>query len=64
MTSPTPRPMVRRPVIRLKHLIIYAFLTTWVLPTFFAFAWVVSGSLKTNAEFMGRPPWTLPQNPK
>jgi ABC-type glycerol-3-phosphate transport system permease component len=64
MTSTSSRPAVRRPVLRLKHLIIYAFLTAWVLPTFFAFAWVVSGSLKTNAEFMGRPPWTLPQLPQ
>ncbi len=57
--TPPPR-RSRGPVLRLKHLIIYALLTAWVLPTLFAFAWVISVSLKTNREFMGRPPWTLP----
>jgi len=64
MTTPAPRPLARPPVLRLKHLIIYAFLTSWVIPTLFAFVWTISGSLKTNAEFMGKPPWTLPENPK
>lgn len=50
----------RRPLIRLKHLVIYALLTAWIVPTIFAFAWATSVSLKTNREFMGRPPWTLP----
>ena len=50
----------RRPLIRLKHLVIYALLTAWIVPTIFAFGWATSVSLKTNREFMGRPPWTLP----
>ena len=50
----------RPPVIRLKHLVIYAILTFWIAPTIFAFVWVTSVSLKTNREFMGEPPWALP----
>jgi ABC-type glycerol-3-phosphate transport system permease component len=64
MTPQKPLPVSRRPLIRLKHLIIYAFLTAWVIPTFFGFAWTLSVSLKTNKEFMGRPPWTLPLAPQ
>jgi len=60
----TPQRLGRPPIIRLKNLLIYVFLTTWVLPTLFAFVWVLSVSLKTNREFMGRPPWTLPENPQ
>jgi ABC-type glycerol-3-phosphate transport system permease component len=57
-------PYRRPPVIRPKHLIIYVILTFWVVPTIFAFAWVVGVSLKTNREFMGRPPWTAPLIPQ
>jgi ABC-type glycerol-3-phosphate transport system permease component len=60
MTTDTARLTYRPPTIRPKHLIIYALLTLWIVPTLFAFVWVLSVSLKTNAEFMGRPPWTLP----
>ncbi len=62
MTTDTARLPYRPPRIRSKHLIIYGLLTLWIVPTIFAFAWVSSVSLKTNAEFMGRPPWTLPLN--
>jgi ABC-type glycerol-3-phosphate transport system permease component len=64
MSPDKPRSLSRRPRLSLKHLIIYAFLTAWVVPTFFAFGWTLSVSLKTNKEFMGRPPWTLPLIPQ
>jgi raffinose/stachyose/melibiose transport system permease protein len=62
MTTQTARLPYRPRLIRPRHLIIYALLTLWIVPTIFAFAWVGSVSLKTNAEFMGKPPWTLPLN--
>ena len=63
MTTATAHtPFRRPPLIRPKHLIIYVILTFWIVPTIFAFGWVVSVSLKTNQEFMGKPPWTLPLN--
>lgn len=67
ITAPPAADNVKRarpPLIRPKHLMIYAVLTFWILPTLFAFVWVISVSLKTNREFMGRPPWTLPQDPQ
>jgi|SRR5579859_974888 len=54
-------PYQRPPRISTKNLIIYVVLTFWILPTIFAFVWVFAVSLKTNREFMGVPPWTLPQ---
>lgn len=54
----------RRPRLSTKHLVIYVVLTFWIIPTIFAFAWVGAVSLKTNREFMGRPPWTLPLIPQ
>ena len=65
MTTANASTPYRRPrTIRTKHLIIYVILTFWVVPTIFAFAWVGGVSLKTNREFMGRPPWTAPQVPQ
>jgi ABC-type glycerol-3-phosphate transport system permease component len=64
MTTEASSLITRRPLIRRKHAIIYIILTFWILPTIFAFSWVFAVSLKTNREFMGRPPWTLPLEPQ
>lgn len=53
---------MRPPLLRIKRLVIYFVLTAWILPTLFAFVWVTAVSLKTNREFMGEPPWTLPRD--
>lgn len=47
-----------------KNAIIYIFLGAYCFTTLFAFAWVAIVSLKTNKEFMGTAPWTLPAVPQ
>ena len=48
----------------MKNIFIYFVLGTTCLLTMLAFTWVASVSLKTNREFMGKPPWTLPEKPQ
>jgi ABC-type glycerol-3-phosphate transport system permease component len=52
------------PRIGIKNLIIYLFLGSFCLSSLLAFSWVIMVSLKTNQEFMGTPPWTLPETPQ
>jgi raffinose/stachyose/melibiose transport system permease protein/N-acetylglucosamine transport system permease protein len=55
---------VRRPRFTLKNTLIYLFLGSFCVTSILAFAWVTNVSLKTNQEFMGTPPWSLPQAPQ
>jgi ABC-type glycerol-3-phosphate transport system permease component len=48
----------------LKNTLIYLFLGSFCLTSILAFSWVTIVSLKTNQEFMGTPPWTLPESPQ
>lgn len=47
----------------LKQWLIYLFLGSYCLSSLLSFGWVVVVSLKTDKEFMGTPPWTLPAAP-
>lgn len=55
---------LRRSRPTLKNVIIYLFLGSYCLTSVLAFAWVIIVALKTNKEFMGTPPWTLPAVPQ
>jgi len=51
----------RLPTLTPKKAFIYIFLGSYCLSSLLAFAWVIMVSLKTNREFMGTPPWSLPE---
>jgi ABC-type glycerol-3-phosphate transport system permease component len=58
--SPGGRRALSRRRIQAKYVLIYIFLGLYCLSSIFAFSWTIMVSLKTNQEFMGTLPWTLP----
>lgn len=56
-------PRSRRQGIRPSRVLLYVALVSYCLTSVAAFIWTVSISLKSNQEFFGTSPWSLPQHP-